>query len=70
MTADAFFGFFLVASCCCCFLNKYAAFSGDQPVGQLCSSAMRTLAAEESVFLVGYSVASDGVHLQPLTHSS
>lgn len=49
MTAEPRHCFF---HCCSCFLffplNKYAEFTGDLPVGQL----MRTLAAEESVFLV------------------
>jgi len=39
----------------CYFLNKYAEFLGDQPVGQLNNSVMRTSAAEKSVSLVDYS---------------
>lgn len=56
MTADALFGFFWLLFWFLFFffffLYKYAAFSGDQPVDQLCCSAMRTLAAEKSVFLI------------------
>lgn len=57
MTADALFVFLFFFGCSLLllFFNKYAAFSGDQPVGQLCSSAMRTLAAEKSAFLVDFS---------------
>lgn len=37
-----------------CFLNKYAELSGDQPVGHLYCSVMRTLAAETSVLVEYY----------------
>lgn len=53
MTADALFVLFFIVVVFF-YINKYAEFPGDQPVGQLCSSAMRTL-AEKSVFLVDYS---------------
>lgn len=53
MTADAL----LFIACCRAFflfvfLNKYAESLGDQPVGQLCSSVTRTLAAEKSALLL------------------